>query len=98
MRFNDNPAFYATIGDHVSRALHDSGIVNVAAIALELRRQAPSENIYDIERAVLGYATLIGAPVVFERALTGGFDEPVWDDNDGLLIEIVEGDPGTLND
>lgn len=98
MKFNNTPAFHAIISRKVGQALHDRGIVNVAAIAEGLQQQAPSENVYDIERAVLGYATLIGAPVLFERALTGDFDEPAWEGNEGLLIEILEGDPGALND
>lgn len=97
MKFN-NPAFYAAIGHKVSQALHDGGIVNVAAISQDLRRQTPSENIYDIERAVLGYANLIGAPVLFERGLSYGFEEPGCEGRGALFIEFVEGNPDTLND
>ncbi|RLP26313.1 hypothetical protein [Mesorhizobium sp. YM1C-6-2] len=98
MKFNNNPAFYTAVSHQVSRALHEFGIVNVAAIAASLRRQTPSENVYDIERAVLGYANLIGAPILFDRALGGGFDKPGRGESRGLLVEFFEGDPDALND
>jgi hypothetical protein len=58
------------------------------------RRVHPTENVYDIERAVLGYATLIGAPILFERLLSG--ERPASEHNRGLVIEIVEGHPDGL--
>jgi hypothetical protein len=94
MKFNDNPDFYSEIGRRVCLALCDLGIVNVAAIAENLRRVHPTENVYDIESAVLGYATLIGAPILFERLLSG--ERPASEHNRGLVIEIVEGHPDGL--
>ena len=97
MKFNNDPALSLAISREVTQTLKETGIVNVAAIAAALRERVPSEDVYHIEHAVLGYATLIGAPVLFERALSRGFDEAPWPEGGGLIIEITEGDPDGLD-
>lgn len=90
MKFNTTADFRAELGRKVTDALYEHGIVNLAAIAVDMQRQHPWENLFDIEHAILGYANLLGAPVVFERKLSAAFEGRAGDSNQGLLLEIIE--------
>jgi len=97
MKFNNDPALSLAISREVTETLKETGIVNVAAIAAALRKHVPSGDVHHIEHAVLGYATLIGAPVLFERALSPESDEAPWPESGGLIIEFTEGNPDALD-
>jgi hypothetical protein len=73
----------------VRQQICEFGIVNVPAVSEEIKRQHPAENIFDIERLILGYAMWFGAPIVFDRSL---IDPPVCIENAGLLIDFVPDD------
>jgi len=77
------------------KTIYEFGIVNVPVLAAQLVRRHDDLALIDAERLVLGFAQLYCAPIEFDRS---GCDwrsrQPVARDNDGLLLDFVQGDFG----
>ncbi|HWK68882.1 MAG TPA: hypothetical protein VNS34_28495 [Rhizobiaceae bacterium] len=95
MKSSSDQSLRQDIIHKVQQALYEQGIVNIAAIAEVLQQRYPAQEAIELEKLVLGHASLISAPVIFDRTLSR-LERTIGDDDQGLIIEIVEGDPDSL--
>jgi hypothetical protein len=93
MKFSNTKRFHADVSHQVRLAIYERGIVNISTLAEEIRQKYPYENVFDIERLVLGFANLFGCPILFDKSANPvALEQPVGEDNSGLLLDIVVAD------
>jgi hypothetical protein len=77
------------------KTIYEYGIVNIPVLAAQLVGRHGDLSLADAERLALGFAEFYSAPIEFDRSgCDWSMREPVDQDNDGLLLEIVENEFG----